>query len=142
MNRFINFNSRGNPNATDKLDICDIRDPSEIEKLSTRQLKVILTRNCVDYRGVIEKEVLREKVVQLWIDHNEQKHTGGTTDTSQDNPNDIDDSQACKICMEREVNCVLLECGHMLTCVTCGRKLAECPICRQNVVRCVRTFRV
>lgn len=128
--------------STNKLDIEDIRDLNEISDLSVKQLKTILTRNCIDYKGVFEKEVLKEKVMQLWIDHNETKsrlHPDSSNRSQYDN--DIEESQLCKICMEREINCVLLECGHYFTCVTCGRKMAECPICRQNVIRCVRTFR-
>ena len=29
----------------------------------------------------------------------------------------------------------MLECGHMCTCTQCGKQMAECPICRQYVVR-------
>ncbi len=48
----------------------------------------------------------------------------------------------CKVCMDAPVDCVLLDCGHMLTCVRCGRQLAECPVCRQYVVRVVHAFKV
>jgi hypothetical protein len=47
----------------------------------------------------------------------------------------------CKICMDALIDCVLLECGHMVSCTKCGKRLAECPICRQNVVRVVRVFK-
>lgn len=138
MNRHINTTVP----ASEKLDISDVRDPSDINQLTAKQLKIILTRNCVDFRGIFEKEVLREKVLQLWIDCNEKRtNPSQGNDGSQEKSNDIDEKFACKICMEREINCVLLECGHMLTCIPCGRKLAECPICRQNITRCVRTFR-
>lgn len=147
---------RANPSiikSNDKIDIGDIADPSDISRLSAKDLKTILTRNCIDYKGCIEKEELREKVMRLWIEVNERKATRRYNRTRQNQPNiaadrsqddssdDIDENQLCKICMEREIDCVLLECGHYLTCVTCGRKLAECPICRQNITRCVRTFK-
>ena len=51
------------------------------------------------------------------------------------------DSELCKICMEHLIDCVLLECGHMVTCTQCGKQMAECPICRQYVVRVVRVFK-
>lgn len=144
-----NTNANSANKIVDKFDIQDVRDPNDIKSLSALQLKTILTRNCIDFKGVFEKEVLREKVMQLWLDHNSSKqsrrtraHDSNPNNRSQDDGSDeIDENQLCKICMEREINCVLLECGHYLTCVTCGRKLAECPICRQNVTRCVRTFR-
>lgn len=47
----------------------------------------------------------------------------------------------CKICMDAPLDCVLLECGHIATCINCGKQLNECPICRQYVIRVVRTFK-
>jgi hypothetical protein len=51
------------------------------------------------------------------------------------------DEDLCKICMDRLIDCLLLECGHMCSCVKCGKLLNECPICRQYVVRVVRAFK-
>lgn len=143
-----NANADSANKSTETIDIKDIRDLNEINHLSARQLKTILTTNCIGFKGVFEKEVLREKVMQLWIDHNERRarrlanRVGNRNrERSQDSSDDIDENQLCKICMEREINCVLLECGHYLTCVTCGKKLVDCPICRQSVTRCVRTFK-
>ena len=65
--------------------------------------------------------------------------SGATTSSSSHNP-DVD-SQLCKICWDAVIDCVLLECGHMVTCTHCGRRMAECPICRQYVVRAVHVFR-
>lgn len=145
-NNDINTDSTSGIQAipANKLDIKDVHDISDINNLSVAQLKIILTRNCVSYKGIIEKEILRQKVGQLWIEYNERKsrRTGQQeVNRSQDDSCDIDENQLCKICMEREIDCVLLECGHYFVCVTCGRKLADCPICRQNVTRCVRTFK-
>uniref|UniRef100_A0A0B7AXL4 RING-type domain-containing protein n=2 Tax=Arion vulgaris TaxID=1028688 RepID=A0A0B7AXL4_9EUPU len=47
----------------------------------------------------------------------------------------------CHICMDSLVDCILLECGHMVTCTQCGKRLADCPICRQYIARVVRVFR-
>jgi len=63
--------------------------------------------------------------------------SGATTSTAHQ---DVD-SQLCKICWDAVIDCVLLECGHMVTCTDCGRRMAECPICRQYVVRAVHVFR-
>ena len=51
------------------------------------------------------------------------------------------ENELCKICMDAIIDCVLLECGHMVTCTSCGRRLHECPICRNFVVRVVHTFK-
>lgn len=49
--------------------------------------------------------------------------------------------ELCKICMDAPMECVMLECGHIATCIACGKRLSECPICRQYVIRVVRFFR-
>ena len=50
------------------------------------------------------------------------------------------DEGLCNICMDSPIDCVILECGHMCACSTCGKKLKECPICRRKVGRVVRTY--
>ena len=51
------------------------------------------------------------------------------------------ESNMCKVCMDAVIDCLLLDCGHMVTCTSCGKRLAECPICRRYIVRVVRVFR-
>ena len=51
------------------------------------------------------------------------------------------DDNLCKVCMDAVVDCLLLECGHMVSCTECGKRLAECPICRRYVSRVVHVFR-
>lgn len=53
----------------------------------------------------------------------------------------IPDENLCKICMEANIDSLLLDCGHMITCTDCGRLLHDCPICRQIIVRVVRAFK-
>jgi hypothetical protein len=57
-------------------------------------------------------------------------------DDSEDDTEDV-----CKVCMDNAIDCVLLECGHMVTCLKCSKQVAECPICRQNVSRIVKVFK-
>ncbi|XP_047684565.1 E3 ubiquitin-protein ligase RNF34 isoform X1 [Prionailurus viverrinus] len=54
---------------------------------------------------------------------------------------DEEDDSLCRICMDAVIDCVLLECGHMVTCTKCGKRMSECPICRQYVVRAVHVFK-
>ena len=110
----------------------DLESEEEITRLSARQLKVILTRNFVDFKGCCERSELMDKCLRLW------REKQATEKLSLD---EISDENLCKICMERAIDCVLLECGHMISCVTCGKRLSECPVCRQYVVRAVRIFK-
>lgn len=46
--------------------IADVTSEDEIKRLSVRQLKLVLTRNYVNYKGCCEKEELQEKAIRLW----------------------------------------------------------------------------
>ena len=44
--------------------------------LPVKILKIILQRNCIDYRGCVEKEELQERVKRLWKAREKQKEMG------------------------------------------------------------------
>ena len=46
-----------------------------------------------------------------------------------------DDWSKCKLCMDAKIDSVILDCGHLVACNQCGKKLTKCPICRQHVVK-------
>ncbi|KAG2470632.1 RNF34 ligase, partial [Polypterus senegalus] len=130
--------------------ISDISSIEDIEGLTVRQLKEILTRNFVNYSGCCEKWELVERVSRLYRETEENKKSMVPT-----NPQAIcssgsadgekmhftNDDNLCRICMDAVIDCVLLECGHMVTCTKCGKRMSECPICRQYVVRAVHVFK-
>jgi len=43
--------------------------------------------------------------------------------------------------MDANIDCVFLDCGHLCTCVQCGKRLSECPLCRSYIIRVVRVFK-
>ena len=65
---------------------------------------------------------------------------GETTEERKEGERDPE-KDVCKICMDAAIDCILLECGHMITCTKCGKRLADCPICRQYITRVVHVFR-
>ncbi|XP_008948206.1 PREDICTED: E3 ubiquitin-protein ligase RNF34, partial [Merops nubicus] len=113
--------------------LSDISSPEDIEGLSVRQLKEILACNFVNYSGCCEKW---ERVSRLYRESEENHKTQGEKTQLNDN-----DDNLCRICMDALIDCVLLECGHMVTCTKCGKRMSECPICRQYVVRAVHVFK-
>lgn len=117
--------------------LSDLSSLEEVEGMSVRQLKEILARNFVNYSGCCEKWELVEKVNRLYKENEENQKSYGERLQLQD---DEDDS-LCRICMDAVIDCVLLECGHMVTCTKCGKRMSECPICRQYVVRAVHVFK-
>ncbi|KAM3961785.1 LOW QUALITY PROTEIN: E3 ubiquitin-protein ligase RNF34 [Aphomia sociella] len=104
---------------------------SDLDALNVKQLKELLARNRVEFRGCLERADLLERAKRLWREH----------DSYKDEIDKLPLEECCKICMAAPLECVLLECGHMAACTRCSTQLAECPICRQYVVRAVRVFR-
>jgi hypothetical protein len=116
--------------------LSEINNEENIEDLNIRELKEILAANFVDFKGCVEKSELIDKVRRLYRDRQNEKIKAkelGELAAS--------DTELCKICMDAIADCVFLDCGHMVTCVKCGKLLTECPICRLNIVRVVRVFK-
>ena len=55
-----------NFDPTTVLDLDDLHAEGEIAALPVRRLKLILQRNCINYRNCIEKEELQKRVRMLW----------------------------------------------------------------------------
>ncbi|XP_037337750.2 E3 ubiquitin-protein ligase RNF34a isoform X2 [Pungitius pungitius] len=140
--------------------LSDISSLRDIEGLSVRQLKEILARNFVNYSGCCEKWELVERVNRLYRETEENRKSlenvsttvtavealppsicNGAIRDGEKGPLKIQDDNLCRICMDATIDCVLLECGHMVTCTKCGKRMNECPICRQYVVRAVHVFK-
>ncbi|XP_030638649.1 E3 ubiquitin-protein ligase rififylin [Chanos chanos] len=123
--------------------LSDLSSVEDIEGLSVRQLKEILSRNFVNYKGCCEKWELMERVTRLYNDQKDLQNFVSSTKKEAAEPAEPSgpEENLCKICMDSPIDCVLLECGHMVTCSKCGKRMSECPICRQYVVRAVHVFR-
>ncbi|XP_062268328.1 E3 ubiquitin-protein ligase RNF34 isoform X3 [Platichthys flesus] len=123
--------------------LSDLDTEEAIENLSVRQLKEILARNFVNYSGCCEKWELLERVHRLYreneLNRKSMENVSITTDGVKAQL--TADENLCRICMDAIIDCVLLECGHMVTCTKCGKRMSECPICRQYVVRAVHVFK-
>ena len=105
-----------------------IQDEAEIRELRVAQLKAILEANFVEHTGCVEKQDLLDKVLALW--------------KAQQTPvEELPQDSRCTICFENPINCVFLECGHLVACTECGKKMADCPMCRRPIKRCVHVFR-
>jgi len=113
--------------------LSELRCHDDIECLTVKQLKDLLASHYVDYKGCVEKDELIERVERLWRDHSRNTQTLIKEDPT--------DSDTCRVCMDAIIDCILLECGHMVTCTGCGKRMAECPICRHYVSRVVHVFR-
>ncbi|KAM8960077.1 E3 ubiquitin-protein ligase RNF34 [Pelodytes ibericus] len=126
--------------------LSDLSTLGDIEGLTIRQLKEILARNFVNYSGCCEKWELVEKVNRLYRETEANRQSLENSENKTDPEKESlqltgNDDNLCRICMDAIIDCVLLECGHMVTCTKCGKRMSECPICRQYVVRAVHVFK-
>ncbi|XP_072044145.1 E3 ubiquitin-protein ligase RNF34-like isoform X4 [Amphiura filiformis] len=142
--------SPGAPKRKQRASVSDIKNVLDIESLTIKQMKEILARNFVDYKGCVERYELEERVKRLFNERENfrQRESKAAAEVKTEGKEggaediyDVDPDSCCKICMDAPIDCVLLECGHMVTCSKCGKRLAECPICRQYVVRAVHVFK-
>ncbi|XP_016092401.1 E3 ubiquitin-protein ligase RNF34 isoform X2 [Sinocyclocheilus grahami] len=125
--------------------LSDLSSLDDVEQLTIRQLKEILARNFVSFSGCCEKWELVERVRRLYRENEDNRKSMENVS----NPFTADgcktqlsnDDNLCRICMDAIIDCVLLECGHMVTCTKCGKCMSECPICRQYVIRAVHVFK-
>lgn len=61
--------------ARRKTSLADIPNEQDIDQLSTRQLKELLARHFVDYKGCVEKHELVTRVERLWRENQRNQQT-------------------------------------------------------------------
>ncbi|XP_011606620.1 E3 ubiquitin-protein ligase rififylin isoform X3 [Takifugu rubripes] len=123
--------------------LSDLSCLDDVDLLSVRQLKEILARNFVNFTGCCEKWELMERVRRLYLEQQrlQAENAAEIPESGTEGVIPNLEENLCKICMDCPIDCVLLECGHMVTCTKCGKRMNECPVCRQYVVRAVHVFR-
>uniref|UniRef100_A0A7S3YQF0 RING-type domain-containing protein n=1 Tax=Lotharella globosa TaxID=91324 RepID=A0A7S3YQF0_9EUKA len=100
------------------------------KKLSTEQLQALS-----DFRRKHKIDIELHKATLKDIGITEE-----VFDKMKETDDDIDDKQLCKICYEREMDCALLPCGHMV-CMQCSTRISRCPHCRERFERTQKLFR-
>ncbi|ORZ24812.1 hypothetical protein BCR41DRAFT_368645 [Lobosporangium transversale] len=147
----------------------DIISPDvDISKLSVKVIKSLLDSNRVSHVGMFEKHELvglLKSLIQTVKRDKEERNASQETRNQAWDSSDIDienasalettkphepsstniDENLCKICFDGPLNCVMLNCGHMSSCMDCGKQVIErervCPICRKYVERILQVFR-
>ncbi|KAF8563457.1 hypothetical protein P879_10088 [Paragonimus westermani] len=125
---------RWKPPASNLVSLIEIPDEEAVEQLSNIQLRLLLSHHAIEHAFFLERNEYVERVKQLWRESMWTKK-GVTTSA-------VPGSGECHICRDSPINCVILPCGHMATCMDCARRLPTCPICRKPVCQTVRVFRV
>eukprot|EP01113_Clastostelium_recurvatum_P008349 TRINITY_DN1392_c0_g2_i1.p1 TRINITY_DN1392_c0_g2~~TRINITY_DN1392_c0_g2_i1.p1 ORF type:complete len:381 (-),score=65.39 TRINITY_DN1392_c0_g2_i1:46-1188(-) len=61
-------------------------------------------------------------------------------DEDNDDKGDQSNSNLCKICFDNKIDCVILNCGHAVSCLQCTQKVTLCPTCRKSIERLVKIY--
>ena len=88
------------------LSIEDVKDPS----LAPKTLEIIMKSGGISTGSIREIDVVA-------------CHAEESVATLED---------ACNLCCERAMDCVLQPCGHQVCCTECGKQLENCPVCKLN----------
>jgi hypothetical protein len=51
-----------------------------------------------------------------------------------------EESKLCRICYVGEADAAFYDCGHVVACVGCARRVEDCPVCRRRVRDVVRLY--
>ena len=100
-----------------KASLSDLTSLDDIEKLNNKRIKQILASNFVHYKTTSDRGELVSKLKNLFLANEDNKRI----DTKQMLNSYISHSSnstqdVCKICMEYVIDCVLVDCGHMVVC--------------------------
>ncbi|CAN7941644.1 unnamed protein product, partial [Ixodes hexagonus] len=47
---------------------------------------------------------------------------------------------SCAVCLDEQKSVLFLPCQHLVTCVNCGTRVQECPMCRAEISQRIRAF--
>jgi hypothetical protein len=47
----------------------------------------------------------------------------------------------CSICWDEMADAVLLNCGHIVGCLACSKRVEYCPVCRKKVISAIKFYR-
>ena len=75
---------------------------------------------------LINKEVRKEK-------KKKENHKCKSTENLQD-------GRKCKICMDKDIKIVFLNCGHVCACSMCASSCVACPFCRAEIDKFVKMY--
>lgn len=110
----------------------------EVSQFEVTVLKAILLKYGVDVSDCTDKSDLVRKA-EAALNDNKPDFFMGPSDGQPGNEDD--DTDRCKICYENFIDCVLLQCGHLISCTSCARSFANCPMCDRRVDRLVRIYK-
>ena len=132
-----NKQSKSEDNSS-KNDISDVNLNEIIEPLSIVDLNVKKIENFGKNQCAIGGNTESSKYVETL--EVENKNLKKSQQFFEKENQSLKESKFCKICMDNEINIVLVPCGHFISCDDCASCLKFCPMCRRKINVKVKTY--
>ncbi|XP_078001048.1 putative 3-hydroxybutyryl-CoA dehydrogenase [Glandiceps talaboti] len=107
---------------------------------------LILSDSQIESRKMARREQIRRQRGLMGrpdINMPQLGHMGNLAPPQDDELATLNDRD-CAICMDRQRDCLLCPCHHLITCMECAKSLLNrkdfCPICRKDITEIVRVF--
>ena len=52
----------------------------------------------------------------------------------------LEEARKCKVCLDKPVEVVFLNCGHLVTCSVCAPAMKNCPACKRCIQKRIQTY--
>ena len=136
-----NKQSKSEDNSS-KNDISDVNLNEIIEPLSIVDLNVKKIENFGKNQCAIGGNTESSNPVSKYVEtlEVENKNLKKSQQFFEKENQSLKESKFCKICMDNEINIVLVPCGHFISCDDCASCLKFCPMCRRKINVKVKTY--
>jgi len=114
------------------------REREKEQELAQRELELVQREREQD--RVLQ--ALEEEQLRRMIETSKREYLEYLESTKQKSvPQEEKYYNTCKICFEKELNCALVPCGHMVICLLCVQQIQVCPICRKPVEQVLKVYK-
>ncbi|KAI7855867.1 hypothetical protein BDC45DRAFT_504908 [Circinella umbellata] len=86
-----------------------------------------------------QSQLEQERLHQSQLKELEEKHQKQIKKMKEEKEDGV---LLCTICFDNKMDCLLLDCRHLASCMKCAQKTTnnQCPICRQQVTTFLRVY--
>jgi len=101
------------------------------------------TRKWFNLHGILKDKTFKKNVrTAVWLMLKAMKHAYPCSNNNDANQTNLKtEDNLCSICMEKQIDSVLLDCAHSSVCMECTKNLKICPMCRQPIVKAIKIFK-
>ncbi|KAK3251581.1 hypothetical protein CYMTET_39080 [Cymbomonas tetramitiformis] len=117
---------------------CKHQDPNECDSCDYTDAELCRHLPLTDYQTYLTSR--QRRMEEMMAQEMEARRV-------EDMRREVEQLRACKVCLDREIDRVVMDCGHACLCSACldgimgmGQQYRKCPVCRGDIRQCHRVF--